>query len=297
VRECLEPLGISYEIVFVDDGSTDGTWANLVEQRKMDSRLQVLALSRNFGKEAALTCAIDHCRGRAVIPIDVDLQEPPELIPEMVARWKEGAEMVVAKRSSRSADGFLKRFTARSFYHVFNFISETKLPYDVGDYRLMDRKVVDSFRQLREKNRFMKGLFAWLGFKLVYVHFERQMREKGTSKFPPLRLLGFAVHALFSFSNKPIRLFSYLGGLISLFAFSYGSFLVLRTIIFGIDVPGYASLMVVTLFLGGVQLVGLGVLGEYVAHIYTESKGRPIYLIRERFDYTVVAVQEGKEFI
>tara|TARA_B110000037_G_scaffold168782_1_gene191193 strand:+ start:114 stop:1073 length:960 start_codon:yes stop_codon:yes gene_type:complete len=281
VRGVLEPMGVSYELVFVNDGSRDATLAMLLKARDGDDRIKVIDLSRNFGKEAALTAAIVNSSGEAVIPIDADLQEPPELIPQMVAKWREGYEMVTARRSSRNTDTFKKRFTAQSFYKVFNKISETQLPFDTGDYRLMDRKVVDAFERMPECNRFMKGIFAWLGFKQAEVTFERDERAAGESKFTFWKLLRFALRSIFAFSSAPLKVWFYLGLFFSTCSFGYGSFLIIRTLIFGADVAGYASIMVVTLFLGGIQLIGLGVLGQYMGYIYNEVKRRPLYLVRE----------------
>lgn len=281
IREILDPLDLSYELVFVDDGSTDGTLAKLKEFRSKDNRIKIVAFSRNFGKEPALSAALMHCSGDAIVPIDADLQEPPELIPEMIKLWKEGYEVVTAKRSRRATDSFAKRFTAESFYKVFNMISSTKLPYNTGDYRLMDRKVVEAFKGLGERNRFMKGIFAWLGFRQTSVSFEREERSAGDSKFGFKKLLGFAIRSIFAFSSQPLRLLSYMGVLFSVVAFSYAGFLFIRTVAYGIDLPGYASLMVVILFMGGIQLIALGVLGEYLGHIYDEVKQRPLYIVSE----------------
>ncbi|MCH6257694.1 glycosyltransferase family 2 protein [Puniceicoccaceae bacterium K14] len=281
IREILDPLNLPYELVFVDDGSSDNTLEKLKGFRSNDRRIKILAFSRNFGKEPALSAALQHCTGNAIVPIDADLQEPPELIPEMLKLWREGYEVVTAQRSSRDSDSFTKRFTAQWFYRVFNMISSTRLPYDTGDYRLMDRKVVEAFKGISERNRFMKGIFAWLGFKQTSVTFKREERSAGNSKFGFKKLLGFAIRSIFAFSSQPLRFLSYMGVLFSVAAFSYASFLLIRTLAFGRDVPGYASLMVAILFMGGVQLIGLGVLGEYLGHIYDEVKRRPLFIIRE----------------
>ena len=282
IRAALAKVEMDYEIVFVDDGSADETWSRLKEARQNDDRIKLVALSRNFGKEAALTAAIHHCRGDAVIPIDVDLQDPPELIPDMITLWREGFEVVTAQRASRDTDTFLKRTTAHGFYRLFNAISPTQLPFNTGDFRLMDRKVADAFNQLRERSRFLKGIFAWLGFRHATVTFNRDDRVSGKSKFTPSKLMNLAVNGIFAFSSKPLRIWSYAGACISLLSFLYASFLFFRTLLFGVDLPGYASLMVVILFLGGIQLIGLGVLGEYMGRVYDEVKQRPLYLVRER---------------
>lgn len=277
----LEGLPVEFEIVCVNDGSADGTWEYLCQKASGDGRIRIIDLSRNFGKEAALTAALDNCRGDAAIPIDADLQDPPEVIPQMVKKWLEGYEVVVARRRSRSTDSTGKRLTANWFYKVFNHLSETQLPENAGDFRLMDRKVLDAMGRLGEQNRFMKGLFAWVGFRSCLVEFDREARHAGSTKWKKRKLWNFALDGIFAFSELPLKIWVYFGGLISFFSFLYGSFLILRTLAFGIDVPGYASIMVVMLFLGGVQLIGLGILGEYLARIYKEVKKRPLYLIRE----------------
>lgn len=283
IREILKPTEITYEFVFVDDGSQDKTLEKLKQLRADDSRIKIISLSRNFGKEAALSAALTHCLGNAVVPIDADLQEPPELLPEMITLWKEGYEVITARRNSRSSDSASKRLTARGFYRIFNMISTTKLPYDTGDFRLMDRKVVEAFKRLPERNRFMKGIFAWLGFRQTSVSFDRESRAAGESKFGAKKLFNLAIRSIFAFSSQPLRFLSYFGVFFSVLAFSYASFLFVRTLVYGRDVPGYASLMVVILFMGGIQLIALGVLGEYLGHIYDEVKRRPLYIVRESF--------------
>ncbi|MGT2427782.1 glycosyltransferase family 2 protein [Cupriavidus basilensis] len=275
--------GIRFEIVCVNDGSTDGTLDTLVDISRRDSRVRVIDLTRNFGKEAALTAGIDEALGDAVVPIDADLQDPPELIPTLIARWREGAEVVLAQRVSRTCDSLLKRTTAAAYYRVHNRLSDLRLPENVGDFRLMDRVVINALKQLPERRRFMKGLFAWVGFKTVIVPYERKPRIAGVSKFSGWRLWNFALEGITSFSTVPLRSWMYMGLLTALFAFFYGVFIIVRTLVLGIDVPGYASLLSVLLFFGGVQLIGIGVVGEYVGRIYDETKGRPIYLVRRRY--------------
>jgi glycosyltransferase involved in cell wall biosynthesis len=268
-----------FEIVCVDDGSTDGTLAALLALA--EPRLRVLELSRNFGKEAALTAGIDAAIGDAVIPIDSDLQDPPELIPAMIAHWRAGAEMVLARRTDRSTDGVLKRITARWFYALHNRLSKTKIPANVGDFRLMDRVVVDALKTLPERQRFMKGLFAWVGFRTVTIDYARAPRAAGVTKFSGFRLWNFALEGFTSFSTAPLKIWTYLGALSAALTFAYAVFIVIRTLIFGIDVPGYASLLVAVLFFGSVQLVSVGLLGEYIGRIYLETKQRPAYLVRK----------------
>jgi glycosyltransferase involved in cell wall biosynthesis len=281
VLPVLEGITHNLEVVCVNDGSSDATWQLLCRKAESDPRVRVFDLSRNFGKEVALTAALDQCRGRAVVPIDADLQDPPELIIEMVARWREGFEVVVARRKSRNSDTMSKRLSAEGFYRLFNWLSDTQIPANAGDFRLMDRKVLDAMARMNEQNRFMKGLFAWLGFRTCTLEFEREARAAGETKWKKWKLWNFALDGIFAFTVLPLKIWVYLGVLVSFLSFLYGSFLIIRTSLMGVDVPGYASLMVVVLFLGGIQLIGLGVLGEYVGRIYKEVKRRPLYIIRE----------------
>lgn len=280
VEQVMADLGETYEIVCVNDGSRDHTMEGLLQHVERNPRIVVLDLSRNFGKEIALTAAIDHCRGRAVIPLDADLQDPPELVGEMLQRWREGYDVVCAVRRQRDADTWLKRFTARRFYRWFNRVAEVALPQDAGDFRLMDRKVVEALSGLRERNRFMKGLFAWTGYKTAFVYFDRPDRAMGTSKWNYWKLWNFALDGIFAFSTAPLRVWTYVGGAISLSAFIYAVYIAIRKLFGDIEVPGYASLVVFMLFLSGIQLIGLGVIGEYVGRIYKESKQRPLYLLQ-----------------
>ncbi|TDF66508.1 glycosyltransferase family 2 protein [Cupriavidus sp. L7L] len=274
---------IRFEIVMVNDGSSDDTLEQLLEHARRDERVRVVDLTRNFGKEAALTAGLDEAMGDAIIPIDVDLQDPPALIPELVARWREGAEVVLAQRSRRACDTWLKRITAAAYYRIHNRLSDLKLPVNVGDFRLMDRVVINALKQLPERHRFMKGLFAWVGYKTAIVRYEREPRSAGRSKFSGWRLWNLALEGITSFSTLPLRSWTYIGLLIAFSAFCYGTFIVVRTLMLGVDVPGYASLLSIVLFLGGIQLIGLGVVGEYIGRIYDEAKGRPIYLVRRRY--------------
>ena len=271
-----------WEILFVDDGSSDSTLAAIVAAHGRESRVRAISLSRNFGKEAALSAGLDHARGAAVIPMDVDMQDPPEVLPEMVARWREGFEMVFGVRRCRISDPLPKRLTASLYYRAHNWVSQDKIPENAGDFRLMDRKVVDVIRAMPERNRFMKGLFAWAGFRQAAVEYDRVERETGTTKFNYWRLWTLALDGITSASTVPLRIWSYVGACVALFALGYAGFLAVETMMFGNPVPGYASIMVSVLFLGGVQLISLGVLGEYVGRILIETKQRPLYVVRKK---------------
>lgn len=269
-----------WEIICVDDGSRDQTLAGLLDLAAAEPRVRVIELSRNFGKEAALTAGLEAARGDAVIPMDADLQDPPGLISQMVTAWREGAEVVLARRADRSTDSVLKRGTASMFYRLNRYISHIELPENVGDFRLMDRAVMEALKRLPERQRFMKGLFAWLGFRTVVLDYTRTPRAAGKSKFSGFRLWNFALEGFTSFSTTPLKVWTYLGALGAVVALIYAVFIVVRTIIFGNQVPGYASIFVAVTFFGSVQLISIGVLGEYIGRIYMETKQRPIYLVR-----------------
>jgi glycosyltransferase involved in cell wall biosynthesis len=270
-----------FEVVAINDGSRDETWRELLAAREIHPNVHLIDFSRNFGKEAALTAGLDRAEGDAVIPIDTDLQHPPELIVQMIEQWEQGAEVVLAQRTHRHSDGRLQKLSATFFYRFHNMISDVRVPPDAGDFRLMDKAVVAALRQLPEQNRFMKGLFAWVGFHTVSVPYDHAVREKGQSSFNFWKLWNFALEGITSFSTAPLRIWTYLGASVSVVALLYAGAVVVKTLVFGIDVPGYASLMVGGLFLGGVQLIGIGVLGEYVGRIYNEVKRRPVYVVRE----------------
>jgi polyisoprenyl-phosphate glycosyltransferase len=283
VRAVLDALGEAqgWEIVFIDDGSRDATLAAIMAEHRADPRVRCISLSRNFGKEAALSAGLDHATGQVVIPLDVDLQDPPEVIGTMLARWREGYDVVYGVRRNRASDSLPKRLTADLYYRAHNYLSADKIPEHAGDFRLLDRKVVDVIRLMPERNRFMKGLFAWAGFKQAAVEYDRVQRDVGTTKFNYWKLWTLALDGITSGSTLPLRVWSYLGGVVAIGALVYAIYVVIRTFIHGGDVPGYPSLMVATLFLGGVQLLSLGVLGEYVGRILVETKHRPIYVVRE----------------
>jgi polyisoprenyl-phosphate glycosyltransferase len=278
--------GETWELVCVNDGSSDGTLAALLALRRGDQRVKVINLSRNFGKDIALTAGIDHAEGNAVIPLDADLQDPPELIGELLDTWRQGYDVVNATRCSRRSDSWLKRSSAALFYHCLNKITAVPIPPNTGDFRLLSRPVVEAVKKLPERTRFMKGLFSWVGFTQATVYYDRSPRHAGTTNWNYWRLWNFALDGFTSFSSIPLKVWSYLGLVFSLLSFIYAGFLVLRTMIRGIDVPGYASIMVVMLFLGGIQLISLGVLGEYLGRIYDEVKGRPLYIVRDRYGVT-----------
>ena len=279
VTAVLHAAGLRHELVFIDDGSTDATGAVLARLAASDPCVRVLSLSRNFGKEAALTAGLDHAMGDVLLPMDVDLQDPPWLIPVFVARWREGWDVVYGARRSRAADTRLKRLSAAAFYRLFNLVADTRIPADAGDFRLIDRRVADVLRLLPERGRFMKGLFAWAGFRTIGVPYDRPARVAGGSRFRPWRLWNFAIDGLASFSTAPLRVWTYVGAGVALGAFAYAGAIIVRTVVVGVDVPGYASLISVVLFLGGLQLISLGVLGEYVGRLFVEAKGRPLYVL------------------
>ncbi|HEY9610797.1 glycosyltransferase family 2 protein [Allocoleopsis sp.] len=285
LRSVLNRLNMTYEIICVNDGSRDNTLGCLIEHHHQDTRIKVVNLSRNYGKEIALSAGLDHANGEAVVPIDADLQDPPELIEELVEKWHEGYDVVYATRRSRQGESWLKRFTANAFYRIIDSISRVTIPRDTGDFRLLDRCVVEAIKQLPERNRFMKGLFAWVGYKQTSVLFDRPFRHQGETKWNYWRLWNLALDGITSFSLLPLKVWSYMGLLVAIPSFFYASFLVLRTLLFGADLPGYASIMVAVLFLGGVQLVSLGVIGEYLGRVYEEVKGRPLYLVRETYGF------------
>lgn len=271
---------IKFEVIFVNDGSSDDTLTRLLELQNQNSEIRIVDLSRNFGKEAALTAGLNMASGDVVVPIDVDLQDPPELIIQMIEKWREGYDVVVGKRVNRDSDTWAKRKSATWFYRIHNKISEPKIPENVGDFRLMDRSVVDALKALPESRRFMKGLFAWVGFRTTAVEYERPERAAGTTKFNGWRLWNFALEGITSFSTDPLRIWTYLGAVVAFISFLFAIFMVLKVLVRGVDVPGYASVVVAVTFLGGLQLIGIGIIGEYLGRSYIESKRRPVYLIR-----------------
>jgi polyisoprenyl-phosphate glycosyltransferase len=270
------------EVIYVNDGSRDHTLAILRLLRERDPTISIVNLSRNFGKEIALTAGLDQSRGDAIIVIDADLQDPPELIPTLIERWREGdADVVFARRCSRAGESWLKKATAYCFYRVINALSRHTVPLDTGDFRLLSRRAADAVRMLRERHRFMKGLFAWIGYRQVAVPYERDRRLAGTTKWNYWRLWNLSLEGITSFSIAPLKVATYIGLFAAAIAVLYGAYMMGRTILFGNPVPGYPSLLVIILFLGGIQLVSLGIIGEYVGRIFNETKQRPLYLVDE----------------
>lgn len=285
VQPILDGINQSWEIICVNDGSKDTTIEDLKKHSNRDPRIKVIDFARNFGKEAALTAGLDYATGQLVIPIDADLQDPPELIPEMVGKWKEGYKVVLATRKQRAGETFMKKFTASMFYKFIGKISDHNIPANTGDFRLLDRQVVEAIKQLPERSRFMKGILSWPGFKTVTIYFDRDARAAGVSAWSFWKLWQFALDGIFAFTSAPLKVWTYIGLFISMISFIYAVFLIFNTLMQGVDVPGYASLMVVMLFLGGIQLISLGVIGEYISRIYRETKQRPIYIVNEKFGF------------
>lgn len=282
VNEVLATVpGCDFRYLFVDDGSRDASLSIVKNFAKQDSRISYIALSRNFGKERALLAGLDHVTTDAVIIIDADLQDPPSLIPEMVSLWKEGYQDVYAQRRSREGESWLKRSTSSAYYRVLQSVTRVEIQKDTGDFRLLDRVCIDALTSFRESERNTKALFSWIGFKKKEIVFDRDARAAGKSKFNYWRLINLAIDGLTSFTTTPLRISGVVGFVVSIIAFIYLLITVIRTIIFGIDAAGYPSLLAVMLFLGGVQLISLGIIGEYTGRIFNEAKGRPVYLIGE----------------
>jgi glycosyltransferase involved in cell wall biosynthesis len=275
----LDTLPVAAQVLYIDDGSRDGSYAALERLCVADPRVAAIRLSRNFGKELALTCGLDHAQADAVVVIDADLQDPPELIPELWARFRDGHDVVYAVRRSRAGESWFKRSTAAAFYRVIGRLSDTPVPADTGDFRLLSRRAVDALRGLRERQRFMKGLFGWVGFRQVGVPYDRAPRAAGMSKWNWWRLWNFALEGITGFSVAPLKLATYVGLATALLAFAYGGLIIAKTLLWGDPVAGYPSLMTVILFLGGIQLMALGLIGEYLGRLYLESKQRPLYLV------------------
>lgn len=286
VTPVLQAISPRWEILFVNDGSRDATLDVIRAANAREPRVRGLDFSRNFGKEIALSAGLDAAVGRAVVPIDVDLQDPPELITAMVAKWREGYDVVLARRVDRSTDTWLKRSSAAAFYRIIGRLSRVAIPANVGDYRLLDASVVVALRGYPERDRFMKGIFASVGFRTATVPYVRAARATGETKFNSVKLFNLALEGVISFTTAPLKIWTYVGFLAALGAIVYLTVIIARTLIYGIDVPGYASLTAIMLFFNGVILLGLGVQGEYIARIFTEVKARPLYVVRERIGMT-----------
>ncbi len=276
-----DALPLQARVLYVDDGSRDGTWLAMQRIAEQDRRVSLLRLSRNFGKELALTAGLDLADADAVVVLDADGQDPPELIPAFVDKWREGFDVVYGTRSAREGESWVKRATAAAFYRVINRLSDTSIPADTGDFRLMSRRVVDALKELRESQRFMKGLFAWVGYPQVSIAYQRQPRVAGRTKFNYWRLWNFALEGITGFSTAPLRVATYLGLITAMLAFAYGAWIVGKTLIWGDPVQGWPTMMTVVLFFGGMQLMALGILGEYLGRLYLEAKRRPLYLVQD----------------
>ncbi|MFM0372932.1 glycosyltransferase family 2 protein [Paraburkholderia aspalathi] len=285
VVSCLDAIeDLAFEIICVNDGSSDATLQRLIDAANADERVHVIDLSRNFGKESALSAGLAEARGEVVVPFDADLQDPPEVIGELIAKWREGFDVVLARRVDRQSDTFLKRRMASCFYRLHNKLADVKIPDNVGDFRLMTRAVIEAMKAFPESRRFMKGLFAWVGFRTAVISYTREVRVAGKTKFSGWKLWNFALEGITSFSSLPLRVWTYFGFAVAAVSFIYAAYLIIRTFVHGVDVPGYASIFVSILFFSGVQMIGIGILGEYIGRIYIESKRRPLYLIRSRYN-------------
>ena len=281
LHKCLDKQDFAWSVLFVDDGSTDGTLTRIRALNAADPRFAAISFSRNFGKEVAMAAGLRHAKGDAVVIMDGDLQHPPKMIPDFVAAWRKGAKIVFGQRQSRESDSWARRLYSRLFHFIFRHIAQTRLPLGVVDFLLMDRQAVDAINQLGERTRFSKGLYAWIGFPSAVVPFESHDRFTGRSRWSFVKLASFALDGFVSFSSLPLKVWSYIGALVSLAALAYGVYFLLRSLIVGIDVPGFPSLIVSIMFFAGIQLVSLGVIGEYLARIYEEVKARPLYVVAE----------------
>ncbi|WP_207461754.1 glycosyltransferase family 2 protein [Azospirillum sp. SYSU D00513] len=286
----LDGMDVAWEVVCVNDGSRDDTIDRLVEAHARDPRIKVVDLSRNFGKELALSAGLRHAGGDVVVPMDADLQHPPEVLPRLLALWRQGFDVVVAVRHARVGQSAGHRLFARAFYWIFDHLSEVRLPREAGDFRLMDRKVVEVINRMPERTRFMKGIFAWVGFRQASVTYQQGERAEGQTKWGFMKLLRLSLDGLTAFSTFPLRVWSLVGMAISGFAFVYIVLRLLRTLFFGVDVPGYESLLMTVLFLGGIQLITLGVIGDYLGRVFNEVKGRPLFIVRATH-----GVEQGRE--
>lgn len=281
----LAGFGVPFEVVCVNDGSKDGTLDGLIAHARRRPEIKVVDLSRNFGKERALSAGLAHASGQVIVPMDADLQHPPEAIGDMIEKWRDGWEVVYAVRHARTGQSLGDKLFAKAFYWFFDHLSEVPLPREVGDFRLMDRRVVDELNRMPERSRFMKGLFAWVGFRQTGIVYTQSERAVGTTKFNFFKLLRFAMDGMVSFSNFPLRVWGVVGAAIASLAFVYIVIRLIRTLFWGVDVPGYESLLVSVLFLGGIQLLTLGIIGDYLGRVFDEVKGRPLYIVREIYSW------------
>lgn len=291
----LEGIGESFEIVFVNDGSRDGTLGMLAAAASQDPRIKVVGLARNFGKDVALSAGLAHASGQAIIPIDCDLQHPVELIPEFVAKWREGFDMVLGVRSKRDEEGLLRRSASRLYYKIMRWMTSVEIPPNAGDFRLIDRKIIDVINTMPERHRFMKGIFAWPGFKVTAVEFQANVRANETrSTWSLFKLWRFALDGLFSFSTAPLKIWTYVGIACAIASLAYLVVTIVQKLFYGIDVPGYASLLIVLLFFNSLSLISNGIQGEYIARIFEEVKGRPLYVVGQTFGFGRAAPERAR---
>ncbi|MEO0293034.1 MAG: glycosyltransferase family 2 protein [candidate division WOR-3 bacterium] len=282
--QVFEKIEGNYEIVFVDDGSSDSSWSLLKELHRKNSSVKILKFSRNFGHQTAISAGIDFAHGDAVITMDGDLQDPPELIPSLIEKWKEGYQVVYAVRKARKGESFFKKGVAWFFYRILKLLSEVEIPMDAGDYRLMDKNIAERLKNLKEQYRFIRGLTSWLGFKQTGVEFIREPRYKGEVKYSFWKLIKLALDGIISFSIKPLQVASFVGFIVSIFSFLYAVWAIIYRFALKEIVPGWASAIAIILFLGGIQLITLGIIGEYIGRIYGEVKDRPLYIIEEKYE-------------
>jgi len=295
ITRVLSGQPFDFEIIYINDGSSDNTLAIIKELRQSDNQVTLIDLSRNFGKEIALTAGLHKAAGDAVVVIDADLQDPPELIPVLISEWQNGYDVVYAQRTHRKGESLLKRTTAHFFYRIIQRISKISIPEDTGDFRILSRRAVNALNTFSEQHRFMKGLFAWIGYKQKAVHYQRDPRHAGETKWNYWRLWNFALDGITSFTIAPLKISTYLGLLTAAGAFTYGIYMLIDTLIHGNPVPGYPSLIVIILILGGVQLVAIGILGEYLGRIFNETKRRPLYFVNEYLPSTEVSSRQTSE--
>ena len=297
LKVMLDGLNEPYELIFVNDGSRDATTAMIRKICDSDSTVRLIDFARNFGHQTAITAGMDYASGEAIIVIDADLQDPPEVIPEMIAKWREGFDVVYGQRAQRKGETLFKRFTSAAFYRVLNKLTDVDIPVDTGDFRLIDRKVCDALKQVKERNRYIRGIISWLGFRQTGVEFIREKRFAGETKYPLKKMLRFAFDAITSFSYKPLKLATYVGVTISLTGFGYLMVVLYQKMFTTSTVTGWASMMAVNLFFNGVVLLMLGIIGEYIGRIYDEAKGRPLYVIREELNFASQDMRSSKPVV